>query len=782
MFLRILKKDLKRKKTMNIILLLFVILSSMFASASVNNINAVTGGIDRYFELAEVPDLITYLSPDCEAENEIRALPSVKEIEKTELIMTFSSKQFYCHGKQLDNFINPASFYTVEGYGIRVFDADDKEISSVGQGSFYATLPFSTNTDIKPGDTVTLKVGETEMDLKYLGVMKSAIESNESTSGPALLFHQKEYDILRDEPEIVHNGTALKIWTDDIDAVQQIAKKYPADVSVMEKDDYKALYLYDMLAAYILMTISILLMLTAFVVLRFSIGFTISEEYREIGVMKAVGIDNRSIRGLYIAKYLAISVIGSVIGFFCSVPLASAMMKTVSKNMVLRGRHTTAYGIISSAAVIAIIMLFCYTCTRRVRKLSPIDAVRSGQTGERFRKKSLMHLGRSKLPSTGFLAVNDVLSAPKRFCIISVVFAVCLLLVTCMSNFVMTLKSDKIHMHFDIPVSELHILDSEIFLPMLKDASNTQSVIDNVENILSENGIPGSCTTELENPFEAWHGDQKAAILFCVLKGKTDYVFPMEEGSAPQKTDEVCVTSSVLTKLNVQIGDRIKARINGEEYEFIITGRYSSFMSPGIRLHPDFDLGHAEMSGTTGIAIHFDKVPDKKGIERNKEILKKELGTDKVYTTSGIIQEVTGMTETMETIKQMMLILTAVVTILIVVLMERSFISKERSEIALMKAVGISNGSIIAQHTLRFGIAAVIACFLSAAALFPLSSALFSFVCSMIGDVSKIAVDYDAVEVFVIYPLLLIGAAVIGTFFTALYTRSIKASDTASIE
>ena len=50
MFRRILKKDLKRKKTMNIIILLFVIMCSMFAAASVNNIIAVTGGIDHFFD------------------------------------------------------------------------------------------------------------------------------------------------------------------------------------------------------------------------------------------------------------------------------------------------------------------------------------------------------------------------------------------------------------------------------------------------------------------------------------------------------------------------------------------------------------------------------------------------------------------------------------------------------------------------------------------------------------------------------------------------------------
>ncbi len=57
MFWRILKKDLKRKKTMNIILLLFVILCSMFAAAAVNNIIAVTGGIEHYFDAADVPDI-----------------------------------------------------------------------------------------------------------------------------------------------------------------------------------------------------------------------------------------------------------------------------------------------------------------------------------------------------------------------------------------------------------------------------------------------------------------------------------------------------------------------------------------------------------------------------------------------------------------------------------------------------------------------------------------------------------------------------------------------------
>ena len=64
MFLRILKKDLKRKRTMNAILLVFVILCSMFAAASVNNIAAVTGGIEHYFNISDMPDVLVDMDAD----------------------------------------------------------------------------------------------------------------------------------------------------------------------------------------------------------------------------------------------------------------------------------------------------------------------------------------------------------------------------------------------------------------------------------------------------------------------------------------------------------------------------------------------------------------------------------------------------------------------------------------------------------------------------------------------------------------------------------------------
>ena len=294
--------------------------------------------------------------------------------------------------------------------------------------------------------------------------------------------------------------------------------------------------------------------------------------------------------------------------------------------------------------------------------------------------------------------------------------------------------------------------------------------------------MPGSCTIMMFSLCESAHKDKKAQIGFRVTKGDTDDILRVDEGYAPQKNDEIAMTVSALKDLDAHICDRITAVIGDKEYEFIITGRYSTFGSHAAFLYKDFDFGELPAYGTMGLQIHFKGSPDRETIDRNVERIKELIDSDKVYNTSDMISTFTGISDTLNTIKQMMMILTVIVTALIVVLMERSFISKEKSEIALMKAVGIPNGSIIAQHTLRFVIVSVLACIISLAVQMPISNVLMNWVCTMIGDVSGIKCDIEPVEIFIISPAILIGVTVIGSWFTSLYTRTIKASDTASIE
>ena len=783
MFWRILKKDLKRRKTMNIILLLFVILCSMFAAAAVNNIIAVTGGIEHYFDVADVPDVNVQMfnSGENDLEEKLRELASVKEIRAEHWLAVSNSKYFRYNGKKLDNFQNLAYLLSEREMAINYFDENNHIIESVDKGYFYAGAPFLQDIDIKEGDEVELTIGDSHLMLKFMGRCKGALFGSENANPPYLIMNSADYDYL-DKDEALHiiNCGQFCINTSEVDEIRELAESY-GGVVVRTWEESKSIYLYDMLFAYVLMVISILLMFTAFVVLRFTIGFTISEEFREIGVMKAVGIGNGSIRSLYIVKYLAIAVVGTLIGYFGSIPLGDMMLKMVSKNIVLGSGSGALMGLLSSGLVVSIILLFCYGCTRRVNKFSPIDAVRNGQTGERFRKRSLLRLGRSKLPQAAFLPVNDVISSPKQFSIVTVVFALCILLMTIMSNFALTLKSEKLLRFFNLPSSEAHIMDGEIFKEVMLDQSTHKQVIADIEKFLADNGVPGKCTITTTTQFETSHGEKTENIRFAIIKGESDDTLYTDRGSAPQKADEIAVTAGTLNDLGAEIGDRVTAVINEKEYEFVITGTYSSFISDAF-LNKDFDLGNLPANNIMGVQIHFDGNPDKEQVNKNIQKLRDLFDTDKVYSTSEQIKRVTGMSDTLNAIKQMMMIITVIVTALIVILTERLFISKEKSEIALMKAVGISGSSIVAQHTLRFVIVSVIACIVSSAVLMPISNVMMNWIGNMIGDISGLQCDFDPLEIFVVCPAILIGVTAIGSFLTALYTKTIKASDTASIE
>ena len=57
MLIRILKKDLKRKKGINFIVFLFMIMATVFVASSVNNILVVLSSTDYCMEKGKIPDV-----------------------------------------------------------------------------------------------------------------------------------------------------------------------------------------------------------------------------------------------------------------------------------------------------------------------------------------------------------------------------------------------------------------------------------------------------------------------------------------------------------------------------------------------------------------------------------------------------------------------------------------------------------------------------------------------------------------------------------------------------
>lgn len=789
MYLSILKKDLKRKKAMNMILLLFIILATMFVSSSVNNIINVTTALDNYFEMANVPDyLVATMNKNLSVDiDETVGSASAVDCYAMENILFLSSDNFIFEDE--DIVINGGTNLVQSDIWMNYFLSDGSILETVKPGEFYMTEGKADALGVDVGDRLTIELNGVSREFVLADKIKDALFGSNQLSITRYIISEEDFECFLsvENTEEYYGGTLVYLYSSDMEKVStQIKPIVDNSISTMDRAFMEFCYILDMIVVGVLIVVSIILIAIAFVVLRFTISFTLSEEFREIGVMKAIGIGNFRIRGLYLVKYMGLSVIGATIGFALSFPFGEMLMSVSSQSIIVGNQSPILINIFCTVLVIAVILLFCYECTDRVKKMTPIDAIRNGQTGERFRKKSLMSLGKSKLSVTSFLALNDIASSPKRYGIISLTFFLCLSLLLILSATVSTMNSDSLATTFGWADCDIYI-DSKIGAEcILEDGhEKLEKHLNNMEQTLAQNDIPAKCYQETMFNLPVAFGENESNICIYQGTGTTMDMYEYTAGTVPQNTDEIAITRIAADKLNANIGDTVTIKTIDGDKEYMITGFFQSMntQGSGIRLHSDEYINYAQATGYVNTQIVFTDNPDSEEINwRMEEIQRIFPEYENIETCAETIKDMIGVADTLASVKSLIVILAIILAALITVLMERSFIAKEQGEIALMKAVGTRNGKIYAYHALRFLFVGIITVFIGEMFAMPLTHLCIDPIFKMMG--MELAVDYviNPVEMYLIFPIVILATTTVSAFLTSIYTRKIKSSDTANIE
>lgn len=789
MYLSVLKKDLKRKKAMNMVLLLFIILATMFVSSSVNNIINVTTALDNYFEMANAPDyFVATMNKNLSVDiDETVGSASAVDRYAIENILFLSSDNFIFEDENI--VINGGTNLVQSDIWMNYFLSDGSILETVKPGEFYMTEGKADALGVDVGDRLTIELNGVSREFVLADKIKDALLGSNQLSITRYIISEEDFEcfLSAENTEEYYGGTLVYLYSSDMEKVStQIKPIVDNSMCTMDRAFMEFCYILDMIVVGVLLVVSIILIAIAFVVLRFTISFTLSEEFREIGVMKAIGIGNFRIRGLYLVKYMGLSVIGATIGFALSFPFGEMLMSVSSQSIIVGNQSPILINIFCTVLVIAVILLFCYECTDKVKKMTPIDAIRNGQTGERFRKKSLMSLGKSKLSVTSFLALNDIASSPKCYGIISLTFFLCLSLLLILSATVSTMNSDSLATTFGWADCDIYI-DSKIGAEcILEDGhEKLEKHLNNMEQILAQNDIPAKCYQETMFNLPVVFGENESNICIYQGTGTTMDMYEYTAGTVPQNTDEIAITRIAADKLNANIGDTVTIKTIDGDKEYMITGFFQSMsmQGSGIRLHSDEYINYAQTTGYVNTQIVFTDNPDSEEINwRMEEIQRIFPEYENIETCAETVKDMLGVADTLASVKSLIVILAIILAALITVLMERSFIAKEQGEIALMKAVGTRNGKIYAYHALRFLFVGIITVFIGEMFAMPLTHLCIDPIFKMMG--MELAVDYviNPVEMYIIFPIVILATTTVSAFLTSIYTRKIKSSDTANIE
>ena len=788
MFFEILKRDLKRKKTMNFIIFIFVVMSVTFVCSSVTNLSATLTSLDDYFEMAGVGDYVAIERADRDgksAKDIADGLDYVKDI-KVEEVLYNTDAIINKDGESIvaSDIVLVSSFdRRIEKY----FVGDNIEITYVPQGGAYLrqSVLEALKTDI--GDTITVTIDGTSKQFKVLGLLKDAVFGGSLMSTPRIVINEADYrDFLKGENIELYKGRISFFYTDDTESLSKALAECTS-LSFMDTSEVlKLTYLLEMAVAAIMMVLSICLIIIALIILKFTISFTISEEFREIGIMKAIGIPNNGIRGLYLVKYFFMSVIGAVIGFIMSFLFSDLLMEKTRQTILISDKGSVVLSIISALAVVSIVMLFGFRSTKIIKKFSPIDAIRNGTTGERYKKKGILKLSGSGLRPVAFIAVNDVLSGIRRFILMFIIFTIGILMVMINVNIINTLKSGKLVKWFGVTESEVYLTSTK----NIKDYHNDRGEellkeeLENIRKTVTDNGMPCETRAELVFKYSVKNGDIAAnSLTFLGVNTTTDQYDNYVEGSAPANPNELALNYRLMEKLDAHIGDKITLTDQDGSKEYIISGTIETMtnMGEGIRLHQDDKRNYSYMNGVLGTQIKFTDAPTKAEVNRRIEKIKTLLPEYTVMTADEFTDYIINSASYLGNTKNIVVLVVILINILVAVLMEKSFLTKERGEIAMLKAIGFKDGSIVLWQTLRISLVMLAATVVSIIINNPVHQLTGGAVFKIMGA-KKMIFDPNILESYVIYPLIILAATLFGVVLTALSVRHISANEINSIE
>lgn len=816
MFFKVLKKDLKRSKTMNTILFLFVILASVFVSSGLSNLFSVVNGMDYFLEeaLGEKDDYFVIFNPGSDESGIKSELSKAKDVKSYALdeVFSYDDQIFDGNGNKIP-WYGSMMIQSPERTYIKLFDSNNKEVSSVEKGHVYISTKFLDDADLKAGDKIKLKLGKEEKEFILDDGLKDAFLGSSITGNKRILMNEEDAKQFFDSAAHgASNYYLAYIETDNIEGVnksiaglENVGGTFPRSTVILTR-------IVEMMVAFIIVILSVCLIIVSFVILKFSIGFTIQDDYREIGVMKAIGIRNFRIRRLYLVKYLAISLLGTVIGCLISFPFGNMLIKSVSKSMMLGNNYGQVINIVGALTVFVLIMWLAFLATRKVKKMTPVDAIRSGESGERFRKKRGIRISRSHLKNSAYLAWNDILSSPRRYLNIIISIGICTTFLLMLANMTRTLDSNAFIDTFSVR-ADLYMQDenpgkvdldrlidkysevpgieeikdmSEIDPITLKKFDNGKEIYEDylklIEDKLESEGMPAKVYNDVVYSYRFTLDNESYSYTFFQVVGDWTGEYPMTEGVAPQNKNEIAITEAVAEEYGLRIGDTIEIDFGYTKEKCIITGKFQSMNNLGtiMRLYNDAPTRFDAATGYMSILITFTDNPDQKEIDKRKARIKELFSADEVRNQTEECVENMGTLDAMQAVEKLLVVITILVIILVTVMMERSFIAREKKQIAILKAVGFRDRDIIGWHVIRFGILGVIAVLLAVALSIPLANLVCSAIFSMMGATS-IEMIYSFISMLK-YPAILVAVTIIITRITSQYTGTIKARDTASIE
>lgn len=520
----------------------------------------------------------------------------------------------------------------------------------------------------------------------------------------------------------------------------------------------------------VLVLISVLVIMVVFLCIRFTLLAKIEEDYREIGVLKAVGMRVSQIKKLYLAKYSIIAGTACTLGFLVSLPLQTPFIQNIRLYM---GESRSQFpglicGLFGVTIICGIVMLYVNGVLQRFRKISAAQAVQFGAPQDKSKSARIFRLSDNWLFSRNiFLGIKDVLSRKKLYATMLMVLIISSFIMIVPLNISSTISAQSFITYMGMGICDVNI---GVMRTQVEDVSGKAVQI---VDALTEDTNVEKYTSFTSRMLERKADDgtmQKLRVTFG------DYsVFPItySKGHAPQVESEIALSVLNAEDLEKNIGDEIILMVDGSEKHLMVCGIYSDVTNGGRTAQAIFNANNGDVLSDS-IAVTFR---DRKSVESAILQYRKQFPFAKVTGIDESTRQMFGfMRGAIQTASVVAIGAAVLLILLVTMLFIKMLVAKDRYYIAILKSMGFTDVDIRRQYLARSITVLALGVIIGTVLANMLGEFIGAAIISSFG-----ATTFDFVItpwfVYLVSPLLIAGCVAVATLLGASDIRVLKISE-----
>ena len=765
MYSRIIINDLKNSKLISVTTFLFVAASAMLlALAGMLFIN-LTGAIDGLMMVAKTPHFMQMHSGEVDLERlEIfsESNDAIQAFQVMEFV-NFESWDMVVEGLPFDGGIQDNGFIK-QGRRFDFLVNLEGEIIEPKNGEIYVPLSYMREGSIKEGESVAL-YGSV---FTVAGFLRDSQMNSPLSSSKRFLVSDSDFETIKSMGKMEY---LIEFRLQDLDDLRTFETEYMA--AGLESNGPTLTYrlfrvingLSDGLMIAVIVLVSFLVVVITFLCIRFTLLARMEDDYREIGVLKAVGFHNSDIIRLFLAKYTVITFLGCVFGYLASLMVKDSLLEDIK--LFMGTYHQTGVemflGIISAVVIFVIVLAYVYHVLRRIRIVSVTESIRFGAVQEHSRMYRSFLMSKSRvLNSNVYLAIKDVLGRKKLYWTMMIILLISICIMTLPINLLSTISSDRFVSYMGIGKSDFRV-DIQQTADIQQKADAIASVMENDSDILRYVVLTARSYVVL--------GDDGRDGRLRIEAGDHS-VFPImySEGRMPTEPGDIALSAMNAEELGKRVGDKITVIIGGEAVQLTVCGLYSDITNGGRTAKAAF----SDFDDTVMWSVISAEVQAGSNLGSIVSRYAETFSYAKVSNIEEYVQMTFGSTiVAIRRASNVGILVAFFISFLITLLFVKMLVSKDRYSIAIMKSIGYNSKDVCFQFIVRILLVAIAGIGLGILVSITMGEHIAGLMISSFGATS-FSFEINGIFTYLVCPALMLIAVYTATLISSQSVKSIN--------